>query len=117
VTRDGTQARQVVRLPVRLAGGDQVDLVASLRFNPAGALVDIAVTLAPPPHSSEQERQAALLVEAIAGKMRRRPDIGVAELRRRAEAALLLLEQLEAMEDLHGPEARALLAPPREAAA
>jgi hypothetical protein len=117
MTRDGAQARQVVRLPVRLVGGEQVDLTASLRFGPAGALVDIAVVLAPPPRSSVLEQQAALLVEAIAGKMRRRRDLGIAELRRRAEAALVLLEQLEALEDAHGPEACALLAPAREAAA
>jgi hypothetical protein len=115
--RDGALAHQVVRLPVRLVGAETVDLTATLRFGPAGALVDIGVTLSPPPRSSEIERQAALLVEAIAGKMRRRPDIGIAELRRRAEAALVLLEQLEALEDTHGPEARALLAPSREAAA
>jgi hypothetical protein len=117
MTRDGAQAGQVVRLPVRLVGGEQVDLTVTLRFGAAGALRDLGVTLAPPPRSSETERQAALLVEAIAGKMRRRPDIGIAELRRRAEAALVLLEQLEALEDVHGPDARALLAPAREAAA
>lgn len=115
--REGDQARQVVRLPVRLSSGEVVELTAVLSFAPAGALVDLAAVLAPPPRASELERQAALLVEAIAGKMRRRPDIGLRELRRRAETALALLEQLEALEDAYGADARALLAPPREAAA
>lgn len=115
--REGNQARHVVRLPVRLATGEVVDLTGVLAFGPAGALIGVAAMLAPPPMASELERQAAMLVEAIGAKMRRRPDISVRELRRRAEAALQLLEQLEALEDTHGPDAHALLAPSREAAA
>ena len=115
--REGNHARQVVRLPVRLASGEVVDLTATLAFGSSGELRGLAAVLAPPPMSSELERQAAMLVEAIGAKMRRRPDISVRELRRRAEVALALLEQLEALEDTHGPDARALLAPSREAAA
>lgn len=117
MTRDGDLARQVVRLPVRLAGGDQVDLVTALQFNAAGTLVAIGVSLPPAPRSTEAERQAALLVQAIGDKLRRRRDIGITELRRRAEAALQLLELLEGLEDTHGPEARAVLSAAREAAA
>lgn len=117
MTRDGAQARQVVRLPVQLGMDYHVDLSVALVFNRAGALVSLATSLPPAPRSTEAERQAALLVEAIAGKLRRRPDIGVRELCRRAEVALRLLEQLEALEDTHGPDARRLLAPPPEAAA
>jgi hypothetical protein len=116
MTKQGTHARQVVRLPVRLSSGEAVDTTITLVFSPAGALVGLAGVLAPPPMGSEIERQAAMLVEAIGAKMRRRPDISVRELRRRAEAALVLLEQLEQLEDTHGPDARALLAPARSAA-
>ncbi|MBR0651366.1 hypothetical protein GXW78_16960 [Roseomonas terrae] len=117
MTRDGALARQVVRLPVRLGVDDRVDLTVALRFNAAGALVGISANLPPAPRSSEAERQAAMLVEAISAKLQRRRDIGVTELRRRAELAFALLEDLEALEDTHGPDARRLLAPPPEAAA
>jgi hypothetical protein len=114
--REGNLARQVVRLPVRLTSGERVDLTTTLVLGAGGELRGLAAVLAPPPMASELERQAAMLVEAIGAKMRRRPDISVRELRRRAEAALQLLEQLEALEDTHGPDARALLAPARSAA-
>lgn len=115
--REGSRAHQVVRLPVRLSSGEEVRLVGALHFAPSGAVVDVRAILSPPPASSEAERQAAMLVDAIAAKLRRRPDIGVAELRRRAECALALLELLEELEDVHGAEARAQFVKQREAAA
>jgi hypothetical protein len=110
MTRDGTLARQAARVPVQLTTGERIDMGLVLQFNGAGALVHVAATLAPSPRATTSETAAALLVEAIGGKLRRRPDIGIREMRRRAEAALALLEKLEDLEDRHGAEARQMLA-------
>lgn len=98
----------IANRPVRLTTGDNVRLTLNLTFAPSGALVNVGASLAPAPQATEAERAAALLVEAIGGKLRRRQDIGIAELCRRAEAALHLLEQLRDIEAEKGFEARAL---------
>lgn len=107
--REGAYAVAVANRPVRLTTGENQRLTLSLLFDRSGALVNVGATLPPAPQASEAERAAALLVEAIGGKLRRRPDIGIAELCRRAEAALHLLEQLRDIEAEQGYEARALL--------
>lgn len=106
--RDGDYARLCTSAAVRLTTGERVRTTLMVTFASSGAVVDVRAPRPPPDQVQAEETAAALLVEAIGGKLRRRPDIGVAELRRRAEVALHLLEQLEEIESQRGAEARAL---------
>ena len=79
-----------------------------LTFNGAGRLVDFTANRGPAHRETPEEAHAALLVQGLAQKFRRTPDL--AELIRRARAALALLEDLQALQELHGAEAIAEIA-------
>lgn len=108
MTRQGAYALLCSGARVRLTTGETVRSTIMVTFNQAGAVVNVTAPRPPPDQSQPDLDAAARLVEAIGGKLRRRPDIGLAELRRRAEAALHLIEQLEDIEGQRGAEARAL---------
>jgi hypothetical protein len=108
--RAGHHARQVLLRPVRLTTGETVQVTLVVSFDASGAVVDLTASLPAPDRISAAEAAGVALAQAIGAKLRKRGDLGVAELRRRAEASLDLLEQLEDIEATHGPDARRCLA-------
>lgn len=105
VIRAGNSATSIEAVPVR--GLDARALLA-LEFDQAGRIRGFTVKAVPPVSETAEDRAARELAEAVAGRLRR---IGsLAEALERARAALDLLENLAALEELHGAEARALLA-------
>jgi len=94
-------------------GGDLTAL-AMLTFGADGRLRDFTAQRGPLHLETPAEEHAALLVQAIAAKYRRTPDL--AELIRRARQALDLLERLAEMEAIHGPEAARAIAAKQGAA-
>jgi hypothetical protein len=80
----------------------------ALDFDQAGRIVSVAVKAAPARGEAAEDRAARELAEGVVGRLRH---IGsLAEALRRARLAVDLLENLAALEELRGPEARALLA-------
>lgn len=80
-----------------------------LEFDARGRLVSFSVARGHLLHETPEAQQARLLCEGIAGKLRRAAS--VQELLARARLALDLVENLAALEELHGAEARALFSP------
>jgi len=107
--RAGQLARQVVVRPVRLTTGESVSLALAVTFDRNGAVIGVSASTPPAPLCGAAETAGGLLVQAIGDKLRRRPDLGLAELHRRAEVALALIEQLQDIEAAHGGQAVALL--------
>lgn len=103
--RSGQRAMTVATVPVT---GLDVAAVVALEFDARGRLVHLGVKTAPPPRESHEERAARELAEGLAFKLRRIGSLD--EALRRARVAIDFLENLAALEELHGPEARTLLA-------
>ncbi len=107
MTRSGPGRATVIEtVPVM---GCDARAVVALDLNAEGRVVGISVKATPPAVESADERAARELAEGIAHRLRRATSL--AEAVRHAQAATAFLENLAALEDMHGPEARALLAP------
>lgn len=94
---------RVARLPVRIDGGETVDLAVRLVFGPDGALLRIVV---PPAGTSGRDpRQAAAhrLVAAIDAELARPDAPGMEAVRRGLELRAQLAEDLVELEARHGP--------------
>ena len=92
---------KVARLSVALPDGESVGLMVRLLFSEDGALVRVLVPLGAGP-LDPREQGARRLVQRLDVDMARPGAPGIAALRREAELALALAEQLEALEELHG---------------
>jgi hypothetical protein len=92
--------------PVPVSGLDARALLA-LDFDAGGRIVNVTVKATPRSETAE-DRAARELAEGVAGRLRH---IGrLDEALRRARQAIDLLENLAALEEQLGPEARQLLA-------
>ncbi|CAB4127994.1 hypothetical protein UFOVP99_3 [uncultured Caudovirales phage] len=101
MTRNGNRASFAWPLGV----GDATALVV-LGFDDRGRVVEVAAKRLPPQQESAADKAAADLVQQLGAKLGR---IGsLQEARDRAQLALHLLEDLIALEEMHGDEARAL---------
>lgn len=102
-----TKDAATVAEPVPVLGMEERPL-AFLTFDARGRLVDVSASRPPPHQETPAEREAALLVQALGAKLRKAVHDGadLAELLRRARVAVDMLEQLQALEQMHGPEAR-----------
>lgn len=111
MTRSGPNAATCVEaVPVR--GLDARALLA-LDFDARGRITGFSAKAMPAHAETAEDRAARELAEGLAGRLRH---IGsLREMLARAQAALDFVENLVALEEARGAEARALLAP--EAAA
>lgn len=105
-----TAGAAIVAEPIPVLGMEERPL-GYLTFDRNGRLVDLSASRPPPHRETPAEREAALLVQAMGAKLRKAAHDGadLAELLRRARVAVDMLEQLQALEQMHGPEARQLL--------
>lgn len=102
------RATSVEPIPVQ---GLDANAVVACEFDARGRLRGISVKAAPPPAETPDERAARDLASVIGHKLRHIGDL--AEALRRARVAVAFLEDLVAIEEMRGPDARALLlAPP-----
>lgn len=103
--RSGDRAHRSELVPIH---ADHSELLM-LEFGADGRLLHFAVVRQNLAHETPDATAARLLVEQLAAKLRRAS--GLAELRDRARLALDLVENLIALEEMHGDAARQLLAP------
>jgi hypothetical protein len=105
VIRSGTSVTSIEAVPVR---GLEARALLALEFDQAGRIRSFTVKAVPAPSETAEDRAARELAEAVGARLRH---IGsLAEAVERARAALDLLENLVALEELHGAEARAVWA-------
>ena len=101
------QARTLALVKVPIGGGRRVELAVSLAFGPDGTVRSIAAAPATEPGAEAREAiRAVLELQAVL----RQNQLGQVALREKLEARLHLVDQLEAIEALRGPEARRRLA-------
>lgn len=107
IRTSAAMATTVEVIPVR---GLDANAVVACEFDASGRLRGISVKPAPPEAETPDERAARDLASVIGHKLRH---IGnLAEALRRAQVAVDFLENLVALEEMRGAEARALLAAP-----
>ena len=105
MTRTGPGlAASMETVPIR---GVEASALIVLELDTRGELVNLSVKAAPPEAETAAQRAARELAQGVASRVRQ---MGLALALERARQALDLLENLEALEQLRGPEARALLA-------
>jgi hypothetical protein len=102
--RSGSRATTSEQVPIT---PDHAELLM-LEFGADGRLLTFQVVRGNLRHETEAATQARLLCEGVAARLRQAGS--VQELLARARQALDLVENLAALEELHGAEARALLA-------
>lgn len=102
--RSGTRATTAEQVPIT---PDHSELLM-LEFGADGRLLTFQVVRGHLKHETEAATQARLLCEGVASRLRQAGS--VQELLARARQALDLVENLAALEELHGADARALLA-------
>jgi len=97
------------RLAVRIGEGETIDIAVRLVFGPDGALLRVLVPVGAG-RLDPRDQAARLLVQRLDAELARPRDAfgsgpGMVALRREAELVLHLAEQLEALEETHGPAA------------
>lgn len=97
------------RLSVRIGEGETIDLAVRLVFGPDGALLRVLVPVGAG-RLDPRDQAARRLVQRLDAELARPRDAfgsgaGMVALRREAELVLHLAEQLEALEETHGPAA------------
>ena len=93
---------KAARLVVPLVEGESVALMVRLLFGAEGELVRVLVPVGTGV-LDPRDQAARRLVQRLDVEMARPGAPGIAALRREAELALALAEQLEALEEQHGP--------------
>lgn len=102
---DLTRISQAARLVVTIEGGEAVTLAVRLVFGEGGALLRVVLPPAPAGVRDPRELAARRLVQALDVQLARPGAPGMVALRRETELVLSLAEQLEALEERHGPAA------------